>query len=79
METGNQTTISEFLLLELTEDPALQSLIFNLLLSMYLVTILGKLLIILAVSSDSHLHTPMYFFHANLSFTDICLNSSTIP
>ncbi|MBZ3874338.1 Olfactory receptor 7G1 [Sciurus carolinensis] len=79
METGNQTTVSEFLLLGLTEDPALQPLIFNLFLSMYLVTILGNLLIILAVSSDSHLHTPMYLFLANLSFTDICLSSSTIP
>ncbi|MBZ3885151.1 Olfactory receptor 7G1 [Sciurus carolinensis] len=46
---------------------------------MYLVTILGNLLIILAVSSDSHLHTPMYYFLVNLSFTDICLSSSTIP
>ncbi|XP_047386306.1 olfactory receptor 7G2-like [Sciurus carolinensis] len=79
METGNQTTLSEFLLLGLTEDPALQPLIFKLFLSMYLVTILANLLIILAVTSDSHLHTPMYFFLANLSFTDICLSSSTIP
>ncbi|MBZ3874920.1 Olfactory receptor 7G1 [Sciurus carolinensis] len=46
---------------------------------MYLVTILGNLLIILAVSSDSHLHTTMYFFLANISFTDICLSSSMIP
>ncbi|EFB25544.1 hypothetical protein PANDA_010868, partial [Ailuropoda melanoleuca] len=45
----------------------------------YLVTILGNLLIILAVSSDSHLHTPMYFFLSNLSFTDICLSTTTIP
>ncbi|MBZ3879242.1 Olfactory receptor 7G1 [Sciurus carolinensis] len=79
METGNQTTVSEFLLLGLTEDPALQPLIFNLFLSMYLVTILGNLLIILVVSSYSHLHTPMYLFLASLSFTDICLSSSTIP
>ncbi|XP_045653446.1 olfactory receptor 7A10-like, partial [Ursus americanus] len=36
-------------------------------------------LIILAVSSDSHLHTPMYFFLANLSLADICFTSTTIP
>ncbi|MBZ3883456.1 Olfactory receptor 7G1 [Sciurus carolinensis] len=79
MEPTNQTAVSEFLLLGLTKDPALQSLIFNLFLSMYLVTILGNLLIILAVSSDPHLHTPMYFFLCSLSFNDICLSTSTVP
>ncbi|XP_049731355.1 olfactory receptor 7D4-like [Elephas maximus indicus] len=46
---------------------------------MYLVCVIGNLLIILAISSDSHLHTPMYFFLSNLSFTDICFTSTTIP
>ncbi|XP_046541976.1 olfactory receptor 7D4-like [Equus quagga] len=46
---------------------------------MYLVTVLGNLLIILAISSDSHLHIPMYFFISNLSFIDICFISTTIP
>ncbi|XP_036894993.1 olfactory receptor 7A10-like [Sturnira hondurensis] len=46
---------------------------------MYLITVLGNLLIILAVSSDSHLHTPMYFFLSNLSLADICITSTTIP
>ncbi|XP_013360499.1 PREDICTED: olfactory receptor 18-like [Chinchilla lanigera] len=46
---------------------------------MYLVTVLGNLLIILAVSSDSHLHTPMYFFLSNLSLADISFTSTTVP
>ncbi|XP_049644497.1 olfactory receptor 7A10-like, partial [Suncus etruscus] len=46
---------------------------------MYLITVLGNLLIILAVSSDSHLHTPMYFFLCNLSLVDIFFTSTTIP
>ncbi|XP_036766030.2 olfactory receptor 7A10-like [Manis pentadactyla] len=46
---------------------------------MYLITVFGNLLLILAVSSDSHLHTPMYFFLSNLSFVDICFTSTTIP
>ncbi|XP_019603973.2 olfactory receptor 7D4 [Rhinolophus sinicus] len=79
MEAGNQTEVSEFLLLGLSDDPDLQPLLFGVLLSMYLITVLGNLLIILAVSSDSHLHTPMYFFLANLSFVDICFTSTTIP
>ncbi|XP_032322248.1 LOW QUALITY PROTEIN: olfactory receptor 7A17 [Camelus ferus] len=46
---------------------------------MYLVTVFGNLLIILAVIQDSHLHTPMYFFLSNLSMVDICFTSTTIP
>ncbi|XP_032724362.1 olfactory receptor 7A17-like [Lontra canadensis] len=79
MEADNGTGISEFLLLGFSEDPELQPLIFGLFLSMYLITVFGNVLIILAVSSDSHLHTPMYFFLANLSFVDICFTSTTIP
>ncbi|XP_054418154.1 olfactory receptor 7A10-like [Pteronotus mesoamericanus] len=79
MEPGNGTQISEFLLLGLSEEPELQPLLFGLFLSMYLVTVLGNLLIILAVSSDSRLHTPMYFFLCNLSLADICFTSTTVP
>ncbi|XP_049731423.1 olfactory receptor 7A10-like [Elephas maximus indicus] len=46
---------------------------------MYLITFIGNLLIILAIITDSHLHTPMYFFLSNLSFADICFISSTVP
>ncbi|MBZ3890358.1 Olfactory receptor 7A17 [Sciurus carolinensis] len=79
MKPMNDTEISENLLLGFAEDPELQPLIFGLFLSMYLVTVLGNLLIILATISDSHLHTPMYFFLSNLSFVDICFTSTTIP
>ncbi|KAF0878966.1 OR7D4 protein, partial [Crocuta crocuta] len=68
-----------FLLQGLSDDPELQPLLFGVFLSMYLVTVLGNLLIILAISSDSHLHTPMYFFLSNLSFVDICFISTTVP
>ncbi|XP_038284291.1 olfactory receptor-like protein OLF4 [Canis lupus familiaris] len=79
MELENDTRISEFLLLGFSEKPELQPFLFGLFLSLYLVTIFGNLLIILVFSSDSHLHTPMYFFLANLSFVDICFTSTTIP
>uniref|UniRef100_A0A8C9UJ51 Olfactory receptor n=1 Tax=Spermophilus dauricus TaxID=99837 RepID=A0A8C9UJ51_SPEDA len=79
MGTENDTRISEFLLLGFSEDPEQQPLIFGLFLSMYLVTVLGNLLIILATISDSHLHTPMYFFLSNLSFVDMCFTSTTVP
>ncbi|XP_059551375.1 olfactory receptor 7A5-like [Myotis daubentonii] len=79
MEPGNGTQISEFLLLGISQALELQSLMFGLFLSMYLITVFGNLVIILAVSSDSHLHTPMYFFLCNLSLVDICFTSTTIP
>ncbi|XP_027788046.1 olfactory receptor 7C2-like [Marmota flaviventris] len=79
MERENQTEADNFVLLGFTDDPDLQSLLFGLLLAMYLVTVLGNLLIILAVISDSHLHTPMYFFLSNLSLADIGFTSTTIP
>ncbi|XP_025771892.1 olfactory receptor-like protein OLF4 [Puma concolor] len=79
MDPGNDTGTSQFLLMGFSEEPELQPLIFGLFLSMYLITVFGNLLIILAVSSDSRLHTPMYFFLANLSFVDICFTSTTIP
>ncbi|XP_057564248.1 olfactory receptor 18-like [Hippopotamus amphibius kiboko] len=79
MRPKNITYVSEFFLMGLLEDPELQPLLFGLFLSMYLVTMLGNLLIILAVISDSHLHTPMYFFLSNLSLADIGYTSTTVP
>ncbi|XP_003413461.2 olfactory receptor 7G3-like [Loxodonta africana] len=79
MKSANHTAVSGFLLLGLSEDLEVQPLLFGLFLSMYLVTVLGNLLIILAVISDSHLHTPMYFFLSNLSFVNISFTSTTVP
>ncbi|EHB01224.1 Olfactory receptor 7A17 [Heterocephalus glaber] len=79
METHKATSIFEVYLTGFSEDPDLQPILFGLFLSMYLVTVLGNLLIILAVISDSNLHTPMYFFLSNLSLTNICFTSTTVP
>ncbi|XP_057565357.1 olfactory receptor 18-like [Hippopotamus amphibius kiboko] len=65
--------------MSLSDDPELRPVLFSLFLSMYLVTMLGNLLIILAVTSDPHLHTPMYFFLSNLSLADIGFISTTVP
>nr|XP_023422508.1 olfactory receptor 7A17-like [Cavia porcellus] len=79
MEPRNNTQVSEFLLLGLSEDPELQPLLYGLFLSTYLTTVLGNLLILLAIVSDPHLHTPMYFFLSNLSFVDIGFTSTSVP
>ena len=62
-----------------SENPEQQRVLFWMFLSMYLVTVVGNVLIILAIGSDSRLHTPMYFFLANLSFTDLFFVTNTIP
>ncbi|XP_062072767.1 olfactory receptor 1D2 [Lepus europaeus] len=79
MDGGNQSENLEFLLLGISEVPAQQQVLFWMFLSMYLVTVVGNALIILAIVSDSRLHTPMYFFLANLSFTDLFFVTNTIP
>ncbi|XP_058403559.1 olfactory receptor 1361-like [Diceros bicornis minor] len=79
MYRDNKTRVTEFLLLGLSGQSEQEELLFGLFLWMYLVIIMGNFLIILAISYDSHLHTPMYFFLANLSWVDICFSSVTIP
>uniref|UniRef100_A0A8C6RGC3 Olfactory receptor n=1 Tax=Nannospalax galili TaxID=1026970 RepID=A0A8C6RGC3_NANGA len=68
-----------FLLLGLPIQPEHQRLFYALFLAMYLTTILGNLLIIVLIGLDSHLHTPMYLFLSNLSFSDLCFSSVTVP
>ncbi|XP_042544876.1 olfactory receptor 1361-like [Dipodomys spectabilis] len=79
MEGNNQTTVTEFLLLGFSGQSDEEEVVFGLFLGTYLVTLIGNLLIILAISCDPHLHTPMYFFLANLSSVDICFSSVTVP
>lgn len=75
----NETGVSEFLLLGITNDPQQQQILFWAFLCMYLVTVAGNTLIFLAIISDPRLHTPMYFFLANLSFVDVCFTTNLIP
>ncbi|XP_025032661.1 olfactory receptor 14J1-like [Python bivittatus] len=70
---------SEFLLLEFSKIWKLQVMYATLLLTLYFMTVTGNLLIIIAVVSDHHLHTPMYFFVMNLAMQDIGSVSVIIP
>ncbi|XP_067399184.1 olfactory receptor 6B1-like [Emydura macquarii macquarii] len=78
-EWRNQTTITEFILLGFGGLPALQILLFLLLLVIYVVTMAGNILIIALVVADQHLHTPMYFFLGNLSCLETCYTSTILP
>ncbi|XP_002925037.2 olfactory receptor 2D3 [Ailuropoda melanoleuca] len=79
MGEENQTYVTEFVFLGLSQDPQTQVLLFFLFLTIYLLTVLGNLLIIVLIHIDSRLHTPMYFFLRNLSFADLCFSTTTVP
>ncbi|CAD7687596.1 unnamed protein product [Nyctereutes procyonoides] len=79
MEGSNQSAVTEFVLLGLSAHPKLEKTFFVLILSMYLVILLGNGVLILVTIHDSRLHTPMYFFLGNLSFLDICYTTSSVP
>ncbi|XP_069448861.1 olfactory receptor 1f45-like [Ovis canadensis] len=75
----NQTQVSEFILLGLSQQPLQRQVLFSLSFILYLSGCLGNLLTILAIILDPHLHSPMYFFLSNLSLLDICFTSTTTP
>ncbi|CAI9162828.1 unnamed protein product [Rangifer tarandus platyrhynchus] len=79
MTGRNQNVVSEFLLLGLPIESEHRNLFYALFLAMYVTTILGNLLIIVLICLDPHLHTPMYLFLSNLSFSDLCFSSVTMP
>ncbi|XP_029810562.1 olfactory receptor 8S1-like [Suricata suricatta] len=79
MALGNHSTITEFILLGLPADPNIQALLFVLFLEIYLLTLMGNLMMLLVIRTDSHLQTPMYFFLSHLSFVDLCFSSVTVP
>ena len=79
MTGRNQTIVSEFLLLGLPIESEHQNLFYVLFLAMYVTTVLGNLLILVLICLDPHLHTPMYLFLSNLSFSDLCFSSVTMP
>lgn len=77
--SSSSSSTSDFILLGLSTNPWMQKPLFGIFIIMYLVTVMGNVLIILVIRSDSRLHTPMYFFLSNLSFMDICFTTVIVP
>ncbi|XP_075387140.1 olfactory receptor 4F17 [Tenrec ecaudatus] len=71
--------VTEFIFLGLSNSQDLQVFLFVFFFVFYVGIVLGNLLIVITVASDSHLHSPMYFLLANLSLIDLCLSSVTAP
>ncbi|XP_008058980.1 olfactory receptor 4K3-like [Carlito syrichta] len=79
MEEANQSVVSEFVILGLCNSWELQVFLLLIFSSLYLATTLGNIFIVVIIITDLHLHSPMYFLLANLSFIDFCLSSVTTP
>uniref|UniRef100_A0A8C3VYQ8 G-protein coupled receptors family 1 profile domain-containing protein n=1 Tax=Catagonus wagneri TaxID=51154 RepID=A0A8C3VYQ8_9CETA len=79
MENANHSVVSEFIFRGLCNSRELQTFLFLPFSTLYLMTVVGNLLVVLLIIADSHLHSPMYFLLANLSFVDFCLSSVTTP
>ncbi|KAG8573881.1 hypothetical protein GDO81_008904 [Engystomops pustulosus] len=79
LEKINTTVVTEFIMLGFEANHNVRIIMFILLLLIYCFTNLLNFLIIALVSTSRNLHTPMYFFIAQLSISDILLTSVIVP
>ncbi|XP_077675958.1 olfactory receptor-like protein OLF2 [Eretmochelys imbricata] len=79
MEEGNHSEATEFILSGLTDRLELQVPLFMMFLLIYGITLMGNGGMILLITIDPRLHTPMYFFLRNLSFCDLFYSSTISP
>ncbi|XP_048188370.1 olfactory receptor 4F3/4F16/4F29-like [Perognathus longimembris pacificus] len=79
MEGANHSVVSEFVFLGLTSSWGLQMPLFLFSSVLYVSSMAGNSLVVFAVASNPHLHSPMYFLLANLSFIDLGVSSVTSP
>uniref|UniRef100_A0A8D2JIQ0 Olfactory receptor n=1 Tax=Sciurus vulgaris TaxID=55149 RepID=A0A8D2JIQ0_SCIVU len=71
--------VTEFVLLGLSQDPKMQKIIFAVFLLIYISSMAGNLVIVIAIIGSPLFGSPMYFFLAYLSFIDACYASVNTP
>ncbi|NP_001000576.1 olfactory receptor Olr742 [Rattus norvegicus] len=76
---ANENNVTELIFTGLFQDPEVQKVCFGLFLPVYVATLLGNSLIIVAVSASKTLHSPMYFFLSSLSLVEIFYSSTIAP
>ncbi|XP_018427386.1 PREDICTED: olfactory receptor 10A7-like [Nanorana parkeri] len=77
MANRTHTQLTEFILVGLF--PNRQPLFFVLFLTIYIFTLMGNMIIILTITLEAQLHSPMYLFLRSLSLTEIFYISVTVP
>uniref|UniRef100_A0A8C7C722 Olfactory receptor n=1 Tax=Neovison vison TaxID=452646 RepID=A0A8C7C722_NEOVI len=68
-----------FTLLGFSDYPELQVPLFLIFMTIYSVTVVGNIGMIVIIKINPKLHTPMYFFLSHLSFVDFCYSSIIAP
>uniref|UniRef100_A0A8C7AN87 Olfactory receptor n=1 Tax=Neovison vison TaxID=452646 RepID=A0A8C7AN87_NEOVI len=76
---GKRTSVTEFILLGLTESIRLQPILFVIFLFAYVVTVGGNFSILAAIFVEPKLYMPMYYFLGSLSLLDIGCITVTVP
>ncbi|CAK6449166.1 unnamed protein product, partial [Pipistrellus nathusii] len=79
MGTENDTTVTVFIILELTEDTTICGFLFIVFSGIYVVTLMGNVSIIMIIGSSPQPHAPVYLFLCHLAFIDIDDSSSVTP
>ncbi|XP_051003064.1 olfactory receptor 9I1-like [Acomys russatus] len=79
MAKNNLTTVTRFVLMGFIHLPKWEVPLFLVFLSLYLITILGNLGMVILIQVDVQLHTPMYFFLSHLSMLDACYTTVITP
>ncbi|XP_044522881.1 olfactory receptor 5K1-like [Gracilinanus agilis] len=79
MSEENHTLTTDFILTGFTNHPEMKIILFVVFLIIFLITIVGNLGLVILISIEPRLHTPMYFFLGNLAFMDACCGCTVTP
>ncbi|KAL2806118.1 olfactory receptor 5W2 [Daubentonia madagascariensis] len=79
MDGGNCSSLTEFFLLGITNNPEIKVTLFTMFLAVYLINLLANLGMIILIRMNCQLHTPMYIFLSHLSFCDLCYSMAVGP
>ncbi|XP_040278333.1 olfactory receptor 1019-like [Bufo bufo] len=79
MTVANKSFVKEFVIMGITGDPHLEHILFTLFLLIYLISVISNTSIMITILVINDLHSPMYYFLSNLSFSDLCYSTVISP